>query len=490
MDERCRDPPWHQDGPMTVAFDLNSGEVLEHWPTAFAVREIIANALDEQVLTGTQTPDILRLDSGRWSVRDYGRGIRYHHLTQAENDEKLSHPGVIGKFGFGLNDALAVLDRKGVGVAIRSKHGVITTSMQPKAGFSDVVTLHGIVGPPDDPDMVGTEVIVDGVDDAEMATAKAFFLRYSGDPVLEENRYGQVIAKPTADSAGAVYVKGLRVADEPRFLFSYNVTSPDAKLSRALNRERSNVGRSAYSERVKDILKSATGLAVIGLLTADIAQFDKGEAMHDELRWKDVAIYACQALQGVQKTMFVTAAEMADRHAEYARADGYAIVVVPNDIARALAKMSDLNGTPMVTLGEYERQRAESFEFDYVTIDQLNSDERAVFDLGPRVAELANFDLNGIDVRISNTMRPGAAGAQEVGLWNATEHSITVKRTQLRCATHFCGTLLHEICHAMSGETDRTLEFEGALTDLLGVIAGSALGRGANGGGAVDDSLA
>jgi hypothetical protein len=173
--------------------------------------------------------------------------------------------------------------------------------------------------------------------------------------------------------------------------------------------------------------------------------------------------------------MFVVAAEVADSHTEYARADGFTVVVVPNDVARALTKLTGLDGQPMVTLAEYRRQRAQSFTFDYVQPDALSADEAAVFALAPRVAELAEFDLDGIDVRISNTMRPTAVGAQEVGLWEASDRSITIKRSQLAAADDFCGTLLHEICHATSGEPDRTLEFEGALTELLGLLAAGAL---------------
>lgn len=33
-------------------FDLNIERVLEHWTVAHALREVIANALDEQALTG------------------------------------------------------------------------------------------------------------------------------------------------------------------------------------------------------------------------------------------------------------------------------------------------------------------------------------------------------------------------------------------------------------------------------------------------------
>jgi len=99
-------------GQSGQAFDLNVEKVLEHWSVAFAIRELIANALDEQALTGTRDPGIFKDDAGYWHIADAGRGIRYEHLTQNENAEKRSHPGVIGQFGMGLKDALAVFDRR------------------------------------------------------------------------------------------------------------------------------------------------------------------------------------------------------------------------------------------------------------------------------------------------------------------------------------------------------------------------------------------
>ena len=38
---------------MDHAFDLNVVRVLEHWTSAHAVREVIANALDEAALSST-----------------------------------------------------------------------------------------------------------------------------------------------------------------------------------------------------------------------------------------------------------------------------------------------------------------------------------------------------------------------------------------------------------------------------------------------------
>ena len=70
-------------------FDLNIEKILENWEVYHALREIISNALDEQVLTNTQDIRIVKID-GAWHIIDYGRGLNYHHLTQNENEEKLN----------------------------------------------------------------------------------------------------------------------------------------------------------------------------------------------------------------------------------------------------------------------------------------------------------------------------------------------------------------------------------------------------------------
>ena len=94
-------------------FDLNIDKILDNWELPHAIRELIANAVDESNITSTREPEIYRDDSGWWHIRDYGRGLRYQDLTQSENPEKLSNAGVIGKFGIGLKDALATFDRRG-----------------------------------------------------------------------------------------------------------------------------------------------------------------------------------------------------------------------------------------------------------------------------------------------------------------------------------------------------------------------------------------
>lgn len=459
------------------AFDLNIERVLEHWPVAYAIREFIANALDEHRLTATAPPEIFKDRPDRWVIQDFGRGLRYEHLTQRENPEKLEHGDVIGQFGIGLKDALAVCDRRGVEVRLLSRHGDITSVMLPKAGFPDVITLHGVVSAPSDPQRAGTRVELVGVSDDDVAEAKGFFLLFSGDERLEATQYGEVLAKPASAGAGRIYVKGLLVAEEPNFLFSYNVTKLNAALRRALNRERTNVGRGAYSDRVKDMLKECTAAAVARPLADDLGRFVGGK-MHDELSWKDVAVHACRVLHAAEKVVFVTPWQTGLAAVQYAIGDGYRTVIVPENIARALRNETDLNGEPIVDLARYQERWNESFTFSFVEPDDLSHAERAVFALVEPLAQLAMVKLASSRVkavRVSETMRLNDEGDPVLGLWDAAEGRIVIRRDQLADAATFAGTFLHELVHATTGTMDGTLAFEDALTRRLGVVAESGL---------------
>ena len=106
-------------------FDLNIDKILENWNVEHALREVIANALDEQSISRTQDVRIEKRGESIWSIRDFGRGIKYEHFVQNESLEKLNAKGVIGKFGIGLKDALATFDRKGIRIKIFSRYGDI-----------------------------------------------------------------------------------------------------------------------------------------------------------------------------------------------------------------------------------------------------------------------------------------------------------------------------------------------------------------------------
>lgn len=459
-------------------FDLNIEKILEGWETCHAVREIIANALDEQVLTNTKDVEISKDRRSVWHIRDFGRGLKYEHLTQNENQEKLKHPSqVIGKFGVGLKDALATLNRHKINVLIHSRHGDITLGQTPKHGFPDVVTLHAIVNSPAEPAFVGTDVAFEGMPDADIAAAKNFFLKFSNQSVLDETSYGQIL-KTAAGQKSRIYVTGMLVAEEENFAFSYNITSLTATMRKALNRERTNVGRTAYTDRVKQMLLASSADAVADTLANDMQKLEAG-TNHDEVKWMDVAVHACQLLNASKKVVFVTANDLNTfRDAiDHAQTDGMKIVTVPENIKDSLSGITDSKGNPVRDLDVYQKEWAQSFEFKFVSLETLTPPERKVFDHRERIASLiGGLPKKVKSIKVSETMRPDfLTGSTTQGLWDEASSSIIILRKQLGSLPEFAGTLLHEIAHAKSGFDDVSREFENALTEMLGQVAAFGL---------------
>ncbi len=461
----------------TRLFDLNIEKILEAWDSAHAIRELIANALDEQILSGTQEIDIHKESRDRWVVRDFGRGLRYEHFTQNENPEKLNAVGkVIGKFGVGLKDALATLDRNGIGVEIESAFCVITLTQRSKHDFGDVVTLHAAVAPPRDGKFVGTAIRLSKLSDDDMARAKQFFLRFSGEAIIEETRIGRILERK--GEVSRIYVAGLLVAEEENFAFSYDITSLTETMKKALNRERTNVGRTAYSERVKAMLLQTKSAMVAKVLAEQLMALERGTGA-DEVRWKDVAVHACRILSASGSYLFVTASQLRTNAnaVDHARKDGLTVVTVPDNIHSDVAGAKDVDGVPIRDISVYQAEWNNSFKFEWIPIDRMTQSEREVFSKTAAIAEIVGGLPEHVKaVRISKTMRPDfLSGMDAAGLWDPGTSSIVIRRDQLRSVKLFAGTLLHELAHARSGYDDVTREFETELTELLGSVAAVAL---------------
>ncbi len=196
----------------TRYFDLNIEEILDNWKIHHGIREIISNALDEQLLSETDDIQIDKVDENEYHIRDFGRGLHYSHLTMNENEEKMNNDFVIGKFGIGLKDALATFYRSNISCTIKSKYNDIVVYTRGKHGFDNIETLHAEVSPPSINDIVGTLVILNGVSDEDIENAKKLFLQYSQDVILEHTPYGQILLKGSEFSN--IYINGMKVSSE------------------------------------------------------------------------------------------------------------------------------------------------------------------------------------------------------------------------------------------------------------------------------------
>ena len=461
-------------------FDLNIEKILENWEVYHAIREIIANALDEQILTETQDIQIIK-KLNEWHIIDFGRGINYHHLTQNENEEKLNNDKLIGRFGVGLKDALATLYRHKIGIRITSKYGIITLLQASKTGFDDIITLHAKIEDSTNKNMVGTDFAIIGCDDIDIEIAKSLFLKFTNSLVLEETNYGQVISKE--DDVSYIYINGVKVSEENNFLFSYNITSLTKQIKKALNRERTNVGRTAYSERIKSILLACKEGCVICKLVEDLQQYNSG-LRHDELSWNDVAMYASRKIGDFKKNVIFVTSDTAistPSVIDDMKMKGFEPIVVPETLVNKLDDYNqgtEIDSTPILTTNKFISDIAEKKKYTFVEEAQLSSLERDIYSrLEDILGLIGGKPIEVKQIKISETIYESEIFAETVGLWDSLEGIIIIKRGQLKNLQSFSGTLIHECMHAKSGEDDVSRGFERTLTDIIGVIVAKQLNK-------------
>lgn len=457
----------------TRLFDLNIEEILDNWETHHAIREVIANALDEQILSKSPEIKIFKDHEGNWRIRDFGRGIRIEHFTLNEDKEKLDYPsGIIGKFGVGLKDALATFGRHNINILMQSKWGEYYLREAQKHGFDNITTLH--IQYSDKPiNIQGTDVILTGVTDADMALAKSMFLVFSNELIIETTPYGQIIQKK--DDAARVYINGVLANEEPNFLFSYNITSLTDSMKKRLNRERLNVGRSTYTERVKAILKSAKSKDVQDMLADQVLKRGAGDQC-DEMQWLEISQLAFNYLHSKRQVTFVTETELQKRPdiINNIRSDGFAPIVVSDIHKQKLDDQIRSGGIQVRTVETYVRDFNQSFQYSFVDRSRLTDRERTVFDLTPRILTLISVPgKTAPPVKISETLRITTDNTN--GVWDPELGAIVIHRRQLASTEGFAGTLLHELAHAWTNLPDLSTAFEQALTSFLGKIAIKAI---------------
>lgn len=157
----------------------------------------------------------------------------------------------------------------------------------------------------------------------------------------------------------------------------------------------------------------------------------------------------------------------------YAQNEGKRVVTVPNSIAGRLGKTRDVEGNAITDLNQYREEWNNSFQFKFIDVADLTPKEGRIFSYKDQLLEIVGKRVNRVkDIKISETMKINRFNDDEVlGVWDPEEKIIVIRRDQLAKLESFAGTLLHELVHATTDTDDISLEFENALTDLLGKVA-------------------
>lgn len=138
----------------------------------------------------------------------------------------------------------------------------------------------------------------------------------------------------------------------------------------------------------------------------DLQHLERGTA-HDELQWLDVQLHACRILNAHGRVVFVTSEQlqMGGSLIVNARQDGYRVVVIPYTPASKLPTLQDVEGQPVRTLDVYRSEWNESFQFTFVSPDQLTAEEHAIYEQTRPLMRLISPWLTKVkEVLISETM--------------------------------------------------------------------------------------
>jgi hypothetical protein len=307
----------------------------------------------------------------------------------------------------------------------------------------------------------------------EIEAAKKMFLMFSESTLIEKTKYGDIHAG--TQSGGTIYINGMKVAEEPRFLFSYNITAISAAIKKSLNRERQNLGRGAYGDRVRAMLLCSESKEVRKPIATEMRSFSKG-VTHDEMTWSEVQVHAVKILNTEEKdkVVFVTATQLTEQRdlVDQVESSGKTLVVVPETLK--IQDVPDLEGQPINTLGDQAEKFNAEFEFKWVAPSELTPIEAKHWQYGDQILSFLGGKPSKVrEIMISETMRKegGGSSLETIGLWVESEGRIIIKRSQLASLEAFAGTLLHEGIHARDGASDVSREFEMHLTKLSGLLA-------------------
>lgn len=425
--------------------DLNIKEILENWEVWHAIREMVANSLDEHKMHKINKDIIFNYDNNQKQIEimDFGSGIKSEHFIQTENKAKLDRDDVIGRFGIGLKDAIATLHRNKAVLKIFSKYGTWAPIERMKTG-TNIETIHMEESETIDNNLKGTKIIISNVDVHSFEKTKQQFLCFQNTERMSINDYGEIIERK--DENGFIYINGMKVSEDEGFGFSYNILKLNKKINKGLNRERSSMSRDSYRDSIIGILKKSDD----NILTK-IREYKTDEYSFIDI--KKLIFAKFNIYPALQSTLDNNPA-----FAQYLRDSDREYEIVSEKEYKLLA-----NSPEVTTLQSFGEHYVNEYESEEVDPNSLNKKEFNIFKNSLDFIKKYNLNPNNMGIFLIKE-HPNALGIF-VG------NRIEIVRKSLTSFELFISVLLHELAHSSSNATDGTIDFEKELTKYLGKIA-------------------
>jgi hypothetical protein len=235
----------------------------------------------------------------------------------------------------------------------------------------------------------------------------------------------------------------------------------------ALNRERTNVGRMAYSDRIQDILVNSTNISVMKQL-ADCVSNKK--STYDEIDWHNAYIHAVKILNTSNDVVFMTQDDITNNNdvVNEIKKSHKKIIIVDKKMFDKLKTTYDIHGHEIITINTFE-QKLSKERTNIIEITDLDDDERQVYEQTSKIIELAKkFKYkHAFDIKIVNFIDKNCKGVCDY-----SKQCIYMSRKTLSSFDSYAGTLLHEIIHESTFTKDLERNFENHLTKMIGHLCG------------------
>lgn len=277
------------DSQLVDIIDLNIGKnYLSDWNVYYAIREIIANALDEQ---NDGKIEVVEKSEDEHIIRDFGSGLKIENFIMMGSN-KATKNNVIGKFGVGLKDALGVLNNNGIEVQIMTAKYIFEFHMKEKSEKTKIKTLHVYVYENSEKDFKGTEFYLKKCKKEYINQAKNEFLMYKDHEfkVIERTQNGDILQKENINAD--IYINGMKISEDKNLIFSYNIKNISSKLKKGINRERKYVSRDAYREDIKRIIEKSRETYVLDAFEEQLKR-TYGDNSYSEIKWNTVLVKTC-----------------------------------------------------------------------------------------------------------------------------------------------------------------------------------------------------
>ena len=451
--------------------DLNIKEILSDWKISDAVRELIANAIDEHLIA--KIPNPIKVDYNEQTktliIKDEGRGIKNIHFIQNESSEKKDALNTIGKFGIGLKDAIAVLVRHHINITFKSDFGIYTPIITRKEGIKeDIPTIH-MQRENNLQEQKGTLVTISPISIEEVNDAKSKFAIFKEWQKVIKTPKGNIMVNNDGAS-GEIFVNGMKISDDENLIFNYNILETNAALRKALNRERKNLSRDAYRDAIIRILKAITNDEDKLFVYSKI--LNNTSSNSNEWSFTDIKLLVISYFDSLDKDKYIIVSPSNDdeRFKEYAGNENKIIITVTDK------EYASLQNKGVQTIKQFGDNYLSNYQVIYIPENELTPQElKNWLELKQFLIQLQNnwvslkermseLELDNLPLMIIKS-HPNANA-----LWSENEKEIKIIRKIISDKEKLFGATLHEICHMVSGATDATIDFENELTTCLGEL--------------------